>query len=77
MEDIVQNVVMAGLGIAVSAASYAAKKILDVDKLLSAHIAADGATFVGFDKSFKTLEEGQSAQSEKLDRLIEHMLKDK
>ena len=72
--ELVTNLVMAGVGVVASGTAYVVKKVLEVDKAVVAHVAADEATFAGFNKSFKSLEDGQAAQTEKLHRLVEHLL---
>ncbi len=62
-------VVLGSLG---AVTGYLFKKIIDSDKLITAHLASDTVAFASIDQNFMDLKTGQNTQSAKLDRLIEH-----
>lgn len=51
---------------------YLAKKVIDTDKSVAAHEAADQAMFLSISTTLTDLKNGQANQTDKLDRLVEH-----
>lgn len=62
--------------VVVPCVGYLVVKVVDTDKRLTAHIAETLAVHTGINNALSDLKNGQTNQTEKLDRLIEGNLRD-
>ncbi len=60
--------------IGVPTGGYLVKKVIDLDKQIAEHVAADAEIFRAMNITLRDLKGGQDSQTLKLDRLIDHML---
>jgi hypothetical protein len=75
--DIISVGVPILLGAVASSSTYLIHKVIEADATVQAHIAEDKAVFESISTNFIDIKTAQRDQTQKLDRLIEHMLPQK
>lgn len=70
--DLVAPVILAG---GVSAVGYVLNQIKAIDTKLSSHTAADAVQFQRMEENFEDIKQAQRDHNQKLDRLIESLMR--
>ncbi len=72
--DFVTTAVTTGAGVVVTGMTYLIGRVIDADKRLTAHEASDMEALKAIAVTLSDLKTSQRDQTQKLDRIVEHLL---
>lgn len=74
MMDIVNTVLTAGVGLTATGVTYLIGRVIEGDKRLAVHEETDKVALQGLNTTLTDLKTMQRDQTQKLDKLVEHLI---